>query len=230
MQYSQDYDENFPAGTQTASILGQGWAGSLGPYIKSTQIFQCPNDATTGSTTAAGVVSYPTSYAANLNLTRRDVPGPATDPRLGQNISVQVSPSKTVLLAEVRGIAAPLMSLTETTTSSVVSAVTNGAGLNLYPFNTGNGTGGDMMTGSLGGITTAGAQLPRHFDGANYLMIDGHVKWFKGSSVSPGSVAMAESCNQGGVPAVADCNGGAANAGMAAGTGSSTYAVTFSTR
>ncbi len=229
VQYSQDYDEKFPTGPR--GILGQGWGGTLNPYIKSAQIFSCPSDTTTGGV-YGGITSYTNSYAANLNLLRRDTAGSTpTDPRLGQSIAAQVSPSKTVLLTEVRGIAAPLLDQAEVGGNSVVSAVTNGAlnGANIavYPFNTGTGTGGDLMTGPLGG--KGGASIPpsRHFDGANYLMVDGHVKWFKGSSVSPGGVAMAESCNQDGSPALPDC---AANAGMAAGTGNSQFAVTFSTR
>ena len=231
VQYSQDFDEKFPSGSQPSSSLGQGWAGQVFPYIKSAQVYQCPNDQTNGATTN-GVTCYPVSYAANLNLTRRDIPGPPEDPRLGQSIAVHVSPAKSIMLAEVRGIHAPLMDPREingATSDPVVSSVVNGGPgtLSVYPFNTGNGTGGDMMTGPLGNYPNAGAQPPRHFDGANYLMIDGHVKWFKGAAVSPGSVATAESCNQSGNPATADCP---ANPGMAAGTGSSQYAVTFSTR
>ncbi len=222
MQYSQDYDEKFPAGPR--GVLGQGWGGTLGPYIKSTQLFKCPSDTTEGTTT-----NQVNSYAANLNLLRSDTPGTATDPRLGQSIAAQSATAKTVLLTEVRGITAPLSDQTEVGSGSVVSAVTNGAGLAVYPFNTGTGTGGDLMTGPLGGRPSPGAVTPRHFDGANYLMCDGHVKWFRGSAVSSGSVALAESCNQGNSPAVGDCPT-ASPAGMAAGTGSSQFAVTFSTR
>jgi prepilin-type N-terminal cleavage/methylation domain-containing protein/prepilin-type processing-associated H-X9-DG protein len=228
MQYTQDNDENFPSGSRGS--LGQGWGGAIFPYIKSAQVYQCPNDATTGSTTS-GVTCYPNSYIGNLNLMRRD-PGSATDPHLGQSIAAQVAPAKTVMLTEVQGIHAPLLSIQEINGGAadpVVSAVTNGGNgtLSVYPFSTGNGTGGDMVTGPLGNYPNAAAKPPRHFDGANYLMCDGHVKWFRGSAVSPGSVALSESCNQNGNPTTADC---AANAGMAAGTGNSAFAVTFSTR
>ena len=69
--------------------------------------------------------------------------------------------------------------------------------------------------------------VARHTEGSNYLMADCHAKFFRPGAVSGGSVAFAEDCNQEGNPALPDC--GAQN-GMAAGTGNSKYAVTFSTR
>jgi hypothetical protein len=49
MQYSQDYDERFPyfgmnAAANTNSGNPFGWADALQPYIKSTQVFQCPSE------------------------------------------------------------------------------------------------------------------------------------------------------------------------------------------
>ncbi len=233
IQYSQDYDEKFPAGPRGS--LGQGWGGTLNPYIKSAQVFACPSDTTSGGVNG-GITSYVNSYVANLNLLRSDTANaPADDPRLGQSIAAQAAPARTVLLTEVRGIAAPLVDSAEVTGNNVVSSVTNGADdgakINIYPFANGNGTGGNAVTGPMGGknLSNPAEQAPRHFDGANYLMVDGHVKWFRGSSVSPGSVALAEACNQGNSPAVAGCPGNSP-AGMAMGTGGSGFAVTFSTR
>jgi prepilin-type N-terminal cleavage/methylation domain-containing protein/prepilin-type processing-associated H-X9-DG protein len=223
MQYTQDYDEKFMIGSR--GNLGQGWGGPLNPYIKSTQVFTCPSDTTTSPVATSQV----NSYGANLNITRIDG-GSATDPHPGQSVAVQSAPAKTVMLFEVRGIHGNLASPTEAG-SNIVSSVANGANngnnLALYPFGNGNGQGGDLVTGPLGNNAATGAPTPRHFDGANYLMCDGHVKWFRGSAVSPGSVAFSESCNQNGNPATADC---AANPGMAAGTGNGSFAVTFSVK
>src|SRR5687768_13605090 len=44
MQYTQDYDEYLPVGNTGG---GQGWAGRVGPYLKSSQIFICPSDSST---------------------------------------------------------------------------------------------------------------------------------------------------------------------------------------
>src|SRR6476661_3585247 len=46
-QYTQDYDEMLPAGNSAANgFWGQGWAGAIYPYVKSTQLYKCPNDST----------------------------------------------------------------------------------------------------------------------------------------------------------------------------------------
>ena len=39
-QYTQDYDEKFPPAKNATG----GWADLVYPYVKSTQIFQCPSD------------------------------------------------------------------------------------------------------------------------------------------------------------------------------------------
>ncbi len=41
LQYAQDYDEKFPP---VANARAGYWAGSLQPYIKSWEVFQCPSE------------------------------------------------------------------------------------------------------------------------------------------------------------------------------------------
>lgn len=43
-QYVQDYDEKFPILTTE-----QGWVGALQPYVKSTQLFVCPQETLRGA-------------------------------------------------------------------------------------------------------------------------------------------------------------------------------------
>ena len=224
MQCSQDFDEMFQSGSR--GNLGQGWGGRVYTYVKSTGVFKCPDDSGQGNVTG-GVTSYVNSYAANLNLTRTDG-GTATDPHMGQSISVDVSPAKTVLLMEVQGIRGPLTDTQETGGDSVVSSVSNGGAGAVYPFNSGNGSGGDLVTGNMGGVTP-NAKPGRHSEGSNYLLLDGHVKWYRPIAVSPGSVALAEDCLQSGAGSQpADCS--ADPGGMSAGTGNSQFAITYSTR
>src|SRR5690349_18706045 len=42
--YSQDYDECLPSGT--IGSLGQGWAGQVYSFVKSVDLYRCPDDAT----------------------------------------------------------------------------------------------------------------------------------------------------------------------------------------
>jgi prepilin-type N-terminal cleavage/methylation domain-containing protein len=69
LQYNQDYDDNYPTGS--AGPLGQGWGGVIYPYVKSTGVYKCPDDATTNVANGA-TISYPVSYAANFNFLRTD--------------------------------------------------------------------------------------------------------------------------------------------------------------
>ena len=74
-QYTQDADENFPAGANTA---GNGWAGELYPFVKSTSVYHCPDDAAEGKFI---------SYAENRNLVK-------------QNSAKLTNPTATVVLYE----------------------------------------------------------------------------------------------------------------------------------
>ena len=57
VQYTQDYDEKYPQGVNAA---GNGWAGKLYPYAKTTGVYRCPDeDCRTPAV----------SYAQNQNLT-----------------------------------------------------------------------------------------------------------------------------------------------------------------
>ena len=238
-QYTQDFDEKYPTGY--TGILGQGWGGTIYPYVKSTAVFKCPDDSTNGATNGA-VISYPISYAGNLNFMRRDG-GSAADPHSGQSLASLIAPAKTVLLAECSGIYAPVTDPNEANgANGLESPVTNGNDFGgVYPFSN-NGQGGRLDTGCLGGKNCAGsisgpsngyegftALTGRHTDGSNYLMTDCHAKWLRGTQVSGGSNALAEDCNQGDATSQpADCSG--APSYMAEGTGGSKFAATFSTK
>ncbi|BDI33724.1 hypothetical protein CCAX7_57750 [Capsulimonas corticalis] len=241
MQYEQDSDDNFPITAaypaSQGDYLGQGWGGEIYPYIKSTGVYQCPDDATKPPAPSGGVTSYVNSYAANLNLTRTD-PGSGTDPHVGQAISAQASPAKTVLLSEVQGVYGPLTDPAERSTSTVVSAVLNGGGPTnniVYPFSIGNQSrGAALATGCMGGMTCTAdpngglaALKGRHTDGSNFLLCDGHAKWLRPNSVSAGSVALAGDCVQGG-GSPTDCT--VSVQGMAAGTDDGQFTATFSPR
>ena len=238
LQYTQDNDELYPTGHR--GVLGEGWAGEVYPYLKSTQVFKCPDDTQPQPAVSGGLTPSIISYAANLNFTRTDPNTNPLDPHTGQALASLTSPSKTVLLCEVTGLYGYVQDPMENG-NIVSSGVTNGAvdGQVYFGWNGGDYYGGKLQTGCLGGLDcTAYLNRPGargftaltglHTDGSNYMLADGHVKWSRGSGVSGGSVALAEDCNQGGTPAVADCT--PILDYMAAGTGSSQFAITFSTK
>ena len=227
MQYTQDYDEHMPIGTQplyTDYRCGIGWGGQLFPYIKSAQVYRCPSDLTAEPTAPAVVVSY----GANNQNMEEDLPGAGIYELHNSHLAQMNAPAKTVMFFEGSGSTANVSSPLEAgaaTYSCVGRGDANiwcvGGSSSVGPLKYSTGYFGGRSYGSAAcangaGFTSMchdGAQ-GRHLEGANYLMCDGHAKWFKGSAVSGGINA---------------ANAGAAQtSGSAAGTGDSTYAITFS--
>lgn len=67
-QYTQDSDDKLPSGVNAA---GNGWAGQLYPFTKSTAVYQCPDDIQEGKYI---------SYAENQNLVKQSLESlPAPD-------------------------------------------------------------------------------------------------------------------------------------------------------
>ncbi len=222
-QYSQDFDEKNPNGVTNFSPGGNGWAGQVYSYVKSKQVYSCPDEADSGTARA--------SYGYNSNNT---LPGaPAFD---SYSIAKYASPARTVLLFEVQGNHFGAADGWDVSNNDVgyspagwgISAggnanVLNGAGAFNAPV------GLKMATGYLRGVTAADysrfiAPTGRHTDGANYLMADDHAKWFRASAVSAGSTNPSETnCA---ATAALDGNGIPYAAGT--GCGDSTLAATFS--
>ena len=197
MQYTQDNDELLPVGIskQNGVAYGEGWAGEVMPYVKSTGLFKCPDDSTT-QTTHNGFADYPISYALNSNA------------RSKSNGSLN-APASTVLICEVFGATAQIDQSDEggyAGTSFDFSPATNG--LPDYNNSIGgafadqpDGTGadlklatGDLAAGQSGVPPVAGTPYASyytgatgiHTDGSNFLFGDGHVKYLKPAQVSAG--------------------------------------------
>ena len=182
MQYIQDNDENMPVGNpgiNTGNTWGQGWAGEIYPYAKSTGLYKCPDDPTTA--TSPNVVI---SYCVNKNLTWNEN---------GNNIASWASPSRTVLLCEDVNNTTDFSNLPYSDLHSP-----DGYGRDNYDD---NGYGSKWDTGYVLGTPQSGwtgnikSLTGRHTDGSNYLLGDGHVKWLRPTNVSGGYESPASDCN-----------------------------------
>jgi prepilin-type N-terminal cleavage/methylation domain-containing protein/prepilin-type processing-associated H-X9-DG protein len=196
-QYIQDNDEKFPCGNFTTTNGNHlGWVGQVQSYTKSNGLFRCPDDPDTAS-----AIGAPVSYSFNNNL--------ANLSQASAN-----APSNTVLAYEVANTNFPTVAGTADITSPA------GIGVSTDDAYT---PAQDLATGPLGSPTvftpnTAG----RHTDGSNFLAADGHSKYLRGTSVSPGATAASATDAQ---------NAATAPNPTAAGTsysGTTSFALTFS--
>jgi prepilin-type processing-associated H-X9-DG protein len=184
LQYAQDYDEQYYGASRitTAGFIypGVGWAGAVFPYIKSAQVYTCPNDTNKGSGVNVPVSYALNSYAASTKLAAHQYPALA------------------ILFSEISGTSVNVADLQETG-SPVYSAIDNGQIL-IWADNTGlvqccklgaavyhtRGAGVlDYVKGRMKDDDEPGPQptQPRHFDGANYVFMDGHAKWVRPEAV-----------------------------------------------
>ena len=227
-QYTQDSDEQMPGvGRDSTGVMstGQGWAGEIYPYVKSTGVYKCPDDSTAQTTTTnAGVTTtlVPVSYGMNVDIT----------PRIGgQALSSEAAPANTVLLFEYVGDQTDVTNPLEATDPDGWGMDSGGDGFrhDSFTYNGTTSTTSGYATGDMGQPANtnnannangdAGQHTGRHTDGSNFLFCDGHVKWFHPTAISPGFTANSANSLQGQGQSYPD---------QAAGTGNSSFAGTFS--
>lgn len=184
--YSQDYDERYPCYRFFDNIPGvtYSWRIALLPYVKNRDIFVCPsapnlngfalstNDKSdcTGSTPQFESSGY---YCNSVHWVS-GAPNPPFMHRYQGGISdAQIArPAETI--AVIDGGQYPLTNF-DAYTGATTTTTTTGSNA--------AGTGNPPTT-----VSTSNPFL-RHTDGANYLFMDGHVKWQKPDQVKcgPGS-------------------------------------------
>ena len=182
IQYRQDYDEKFPSAMTLGVTNSLGWANSIQPYLKSTQIYQCPSESNsqsnlnTPTTAGEGFTDY---YFNAILSWNGDYASPNYS--VGLNEAALLSSSLTVMLGDGNG----------NQSSSRFRSNGCGTASNGVLSNPGFGNCGGTPPGSYastGGMGGAGSDSwVRHLDGSNLAFADGHVKWYKGSN--PGAAA-----------------------------------------
>jgi len=240
--YTDDNDGYVPAGAPYAPLShlsGLGWGAIIYPYIKTVSVFHCPDDPTSEAVKSGKVIGYPVSYCMNSNDVGIPDGGYSSQPQ-------------TVLFSEVRGNQSKINDTSEGTHNLTVAApsLLPKPAFQLSP--TGNGAGDTFfaITAIKKGVVTtvrmytqydigdAGGRFTklsvpvyytgmngRHSTGANYVAVDGHVKWIVPARVSTGPNAPLPQCHQGNSPAIAGCSG---HGSIAAGTADTRYVMTFS--
>ena len=229
-QYAQDADGSYPTGTDDTphGSWGASWAGRVNAYVKAPDLYHCPDDLTVPIGTAKTSIALSYNYNRSIPFTNPDInfEGPAG------KVAGLNSPAKTVLLCEIEG---DPVDITADKILHNDEDINQSVGLNgvwqAY-FNEHN-VYVQFVTGKLGhraaapkhnhygGYIDASTQ-GRHDGGSNFLLADGHVKWYRGSQVSSGFNAAKPTDPQDHLPDAA--------AARAAGTEDSTgqYMITFS--
>jgi prepilin-type N-terminal cleavage/methylation domain-containing protein/prepilin-type processing-associated H-X9-DG protein len=168
MQYTQDYDEKYmpqwedrdhstgynPNGTDAKD---QGWAMLLQPYVKSTQVFNCPSQTVWGENASTGNAGY-SDYWVNMSISAS---------QSGLSMAALEAPANTVLLGDGgSGSAASGMSGCGAWGNSTCSSAD---------------TGKHAIISTTTGSGTKALAATLHLDGVNFAFADGHVKWLKGN-------------------------------------------------
>ncbi len=209
IQYAQDYDEKNPGGLNGYGG-GSGYAGQIYPYVKSTQVFKCPSDSTSfGTYRAASLALNSNTSVTSPTCIADNYAGCCAFTADSKSIAAYNAPASTVLMFEVANseyynVDTEINHANQNPpgTADYCGGSPSGDGLGgAYSPNGYNGqsaaNGGTpndgtlkYATGILNGVTTTtGAYLHpdgRHQGGANYVMADGHAKFLKPASVSPG--------------------------------------------
>jgi prepilin-type N-terminal cleavage/methylation domain-containing protein/prepilin-type processing-associated H-X9-DG protein len=169
-QYTQDYDEKLPVlmvNDSPSPTAPFGWADALQPYLKSTQIFQCPSEKhATPVGTAAPFIGLPnpeargyTDYFMNNEAFQNDGRG------LGRSIAQFSYPAQTVLLGD---------------TGYGAGGVETSARYSINGRTESNGGSHCATTETAGTLAVIYYyDDSRHLEGTNFAFIDGHVKWQK---------------------------------------------------
>jgi prepilin-type N-terminal cleavage/methylation domain-containing protein len=209
-QYTQDSDEKEPGGAN-AYDAGTGWAGQLYPYLKSIDVFKCPDDSTVGSRAS----SY--GYNSNFVVSTYGSAAFGVSPPSGHALADFAAPSHTVMFFEVTNSAGyDLSNATGAYANGFNSdeqynggsAAGNGIGVDAYndPSGFGNPTARpqyatgymqNSLTDATNGPDNFKTPTGRHTDGSDFLMADTHAKWFRGMSVSAGQNFVADPGNPG---------------------------------
>jgi len=184
-QYLQDYDEKYPVtetnvafGTNTAGN-SVGWGETLQPYLKSTQIYQCPSE--NNPPTASGTAGFNDYWyndfigdgsrklTPNTTVTQNGVAS------AGQTTSGTATGASGISQASMSAVALTILD------GDGEASGTTGVNANAINIGTGSYAVDDVWTPTAGGSV---ASDRRHLDGSNFGFADGHVKWLKPEKIT----------------------------------------------
>jgi prepilin-type N-terminal cleavage/methylation domain-containing protein/prepilin-type processing-associated H-X9-DG protein len=164
IQYTQDYDEalvpsrNGIAGVNASTF---NWCALVYPYVKSTGVFLCPSQGIANSKLDYTYNLFLSAYFSNANVPPRQ-------------ISTLQSPAVTVAFTDAMGGSSATNIANITGTGLVFGFAPSIIGQQqLARYVVGGASVSTGVAACDGGVAAV-----RHSGGANYAMVDGHVKWY----------------------------------------------------
>ena len=159
LQYQQDNDElSIPGRIGGPGTVAFSWTTLVMPYLKNSQILVCPSDVPNvhGPITCG----YTYNFYAGINSA-------GTDPR---RLSSVILPAQVPMFVDAGGTA-DAISGNPATDQAMIFIIPGGGGTQEL--------GRKITNSRIYGVNTveATAAADRHMEGANYVFIDGHVKW-----------------------------------------------------
>ncbi len=203
IMYVQDYDETFPMGIDAG--YQNTWASTTQPYIKSYQVFRCPDDGDRNAGNAAMTDGIPVSYtptwygvamsyaangsirwdgSANRNMGVMSVAQPAWIVGSTTNLASVGRSADTVMLGEKHNADVRKVGGIGNLTNYHIGCL----------FNDQNDTArapAQLPNGTITDLTLAypygrnGSVSAHHTDNANFAFVDGHVKSLKPYTTRP---------------------------------------------
>jgi prepilin-type N-terminal cleavage/methylation domain-containing protein/prepilin-type processing-associated H-X9-DG protein len=177
MMYVQDYDEAFPMGSQDWTVPGwMWWPEIISPYIKNKLVFQCPGSRYRGP-----------SYVTNAFITHdnRDYKQLKVQ---STRVAVIDSPAQVLLEVEQGRDGSQWYLGLKRDGTSMYDAADYQVGFNQPLVPLGSGYGGAEGDNYM--------RYPPHLDGANFILCDGHAKWYKTSAMSCSGCVAGGPCSQ----------------------------------
>ncbi|RYG71729.1 DUF1559 domain-containing protein [bacterium] len=171
LQYARDYDESYPPAVTGAPDVvpnaryqpPKGWADAIQPYLKTTAIYECPNETQSANKDPLQV-GY-SDYWYNCALSWNGKQGAKA--RWNAQVPMQdfIKVSRTIMFGD--GNAGSARSRSNGTTSATNKILSSP---NAWAPKNGKVSGSGFASGGV-----------RHLNGLNLCFADGHVKWFASS-------------------------------------------------
>ncbi len=176
MQYTQDYDEMFPLwNPKTAADASPsnpfGWADAIQPYLKSTQIYQCPSESTSATVGAAGG-----PFAGQSDPSQAGYTDYSYNTMLSTDLQGNLSPKSLAVLTK------PTLTVMNLDDISYLSyTIEWGCGGYFQPCT----ETAPYNSPGFAAVSVAN----RHLEGNNISFADGHVKWYKSAGANSNYLA-----------------------------------------